>query len=312
MAIEFEGISKQLSSRVSDQKKSFFKKDIGKDSTLFLLSPSDIGVMRNGGKSGARFAPQALLNCFSKMIHQNTQTTKNFAKRVVSSQNSESQNFIEAQKKSLDGINEILLKELGACRNIIHIGGGHDHIYPFTMGIIQNLKLFGKKKIHIINIDAHLDTRTDHQFHSGTPFRQIFNDEENCAIELTQIGIHQYANAPSNYEGLEMKIIEMAQLSTLSHQELLNLLEKEIPYQNDTLYLLSVDCDGLDSTCMSAVSANNHFGLDKGQFQTIVNYYKDKLSQGSCIAGFYEFNPIFDDLGQSSARFLAHILDQLS
>lgn len=312
MAIEFEGISQQLSTRVSDQKKSFFDSKISKETTLFLTSPSDIGVMRNGGKSGARYAPEALLNCFKKMIHQKDLQTKKFSQRIVSHQKVESQSFNEGQELSKKEISKIMASELNGCMNIIHIGGGHDHIYPFTMGVIENLKSFGKEKIHILNIDAHLDTRTDSNYHSGTPFRQVFADKNEIDVKLTQIGIHKYANAPSNYEDLDMDIIEMSEIGLLSPKELTTLLAKQIPFDDKTLYIFSVDCDGLDSTCMSAVSANNHFGLDKAQFQAVIDYYKDVLSQDITLAGFYEFNPVFDDLGQSSARFLAHTLDQLS
>lgn len=312
MAIEFEGISQQLSTRVSDQKKSFFDNNITKETTLFLTSPSDIGVMRNGGKSGARYAPEALLNCLKKMIHQKDMQSKKYSQRIVSHQKVESHSFIEGQERSKNEISKIFANELNGCTNIIHIGGGHDHIYPFTMGVIENLKSFGKEKVHILNIDAHLDTRTDSNFHSGTPFRQVFADKNGIDVRLTQIGIHKYANAPSNYEDLDMDIIEMSEIGLLSPKELTSLLTKQIPFDDKTLYIFSVDCDGLDSTCMSAVSANNHFGLDKAQFQAVINYYKDVLSKDITLAGIYEFNPVFDDLGQSSARFLAHTLDQLS
>ncbi|MFP5387174.1 MAG: hypothetical protein ACLGHN_13935, partial [Bacteriovoracia bacterium] len=43
-----------------------FSSDTGKKKCLILKSSSDIGVIRNGGRNGARFAPQSFLSTFKK------------------------------------------------------------------------------------------------------------------------------------------------------------------------------------------------------------------------------------------------------
>jgi formiminoglutamase len=53
-------------------------------------------------------------------------------------------------------------------QNIIHLGGGHDHVYPLLKAIETKYK-----KIIILNIDPHCDTRESEHNHSGTPFRQF-------------------------------------------------------------------------------------------------------------------------------------------
>ena len=159
---------------------------------LFLLSSSDIGTLRNMGRRGSLYAPRAIMNVLTKLSEHNQ---KSFQEFDVSFVNLENEDFNKAQQTEKATIANILKKYPN--NNLIHLGGGHDHIYPLCMALNETIS-----NLTVINIDAHLDTRTDPFFHSGTPFRQVANEFQG-KFNLIQIGIHDFANTKSTMSPLQ-------------------------------------------------------------------------------------------------------------
>lgn len=279
---------------------------MGKSDHLFLSSPSDWGVMRNGGKNGARFAPEVLLSNFKKMaLHTED---KPWSHHIVANACEEEKDFCHAQLQSAQSIKEII-DQSSSLKTIIHLGAGHDHVYPLGHALMEQ-----HKNILIINIDAHLDTRMDKIPHSGTPFRQLYQDSQKSEakrITLAQVGIHSYANVDTNYEGMDqMNILAMEDIK--SDKDLRSWLDKVLAFNQGPL-ILSLDCDGLDGSIMPAVSAANHHGLNKHQMNLILeaslNYWNKY--QHPRIFGLYEYNPLFDDLHTTSGRYLASLIHKV-
>lgn len=278
----------QLSSLITDQ--------VDQADFLVIGSPCDMGVIRNGGRNGARFAPQAIINCFKKMTisHHLQDSQIAVVTTPESILNKYRQDFIQAQIEESQFIDSILGQFTG--KAIFHLGGGHDHIYPLLKGL--------KKTVGIINIDAHLDTRTDQLPHSGTPFRQYIDqlkEAEKKNVDLLQVGIHSFANACENYQNMNPF---MTELTVKDFLNLPSLSTRPGESKNQT-WLLSLDCDGLDSSLMEAVSAVNHQGISALEWQKIKDKYLTQINQRPAIIGIYEYNPIYDNLSQKAARFLA-------
>lgn len=270
---------------------------------LFLSSPSDWGVIRNGGKNGARFAPAAIMANFQKMAKHKANGP--WLLEQVSDPSLEELDFTQAQLASAESISSLLDKN-SKTKSIIHLGAGHDHIYPLTRALLNH-----HDKVIIINIDAHLDTRTDEQPHSGTPFRQIHQEFGQKRVSLAQVGIHQYANIASNYEGMDqMNILSMEDIKW--DKQLDEWLNKVLVMDQGPL-ILSLDCDGLDGSIMPAVSAANHHGLNKHQMNMILEscltYWKKY--QHPRIFGLYEYNPLYDDLHTTSGRYLSSLIHKV-
>ena len=276
-------IQRQLSSRTKEVLANF-KTSPSKADMLIHTVHTDIGVARNGGRRGARFGAQAVLASFKKLTRPQDRNLL-WSERIVSSASLDDLNFSEAQQRESENITFDLEK------THVHLGGGHDHIYPLLM----SLQSF-KKPIHVINIDAHLDTRIDNYFHSGTPFRQFAN-MKTVPFRLTQIGIRPFSNAKSNYtslRGTKMTILDVKTLETLSLSQ-------------EELTVLSLDCDALDGSFFSSVSAVNPMGLTKMQFFSIWNFYLKSIVHRPII-GIYEYNPVYDDISGQGAKFLAAFL----
>ncbi len=260
-----------------------------KSSRKILLSPDDSGVIRNYGRSGSRFAPAAITEEFLKLNKPAKFPTFN-----IHEIKKDSIDFDQYQSQMVESIAPLSEN----FQQLIHVGGGHDHIYPLLKAQINKYD-----KIIIFNIDAHLDTRVSDINHSGTPFRQLDKELE-IPCELYQIGIHQYANSLSTQESLK----RIKQIVVPTDQINKDLIGRVISTHDLTniLVVLSLDADGLSSSQMEAVSAVNHFGIDA---KLIFDWVADikKISKQS-IFGIYEYNPLFDNLSNKGAKLIASLL----
>lgn len=276
---------------------------------LIVCSPCDLGVTLNGGRRGSKHGPECLIHQYSKMQNHSglktqvvTLKTKN-AYRDLSS----NQDLYKTQLK------EILSKK----STLVHLGGGHDHVYPLLSELTACLDQNKDSKLYVLNIDAHLDTRQDKAVHSGTPFRQWINELSSAnknRSQFLQVGIEKEYNTATNYQFSDefMQVLHHDDFAkeTNSFVQLGSTTEKWLSQINDNdRLLLSLDCDGIDSLEMSAVSAPNPHGTSVTWMAALIDHVKSlKLSQ-VCF-GLYEYNPLFDDLGCSQGRKLAFLFNQ--
>ena len=264
------------------------------------MAQDDQGVARNGGRLGTRFAPRAIVHCLEKMVAHNETTWQT---HPVCSQDQEPIDFVQAQKDSSQLISSLLDPQ----KITLHLGGGHDHIYPLLKALEAKA---GATKLTIINIDAHCDTRPDPHPHSGTPFRQF--DQDGCIdFELIQLGIRPHANSPQTLSPLQAKMA-LYPLEELPREgpAMSKFLSKIVAIAPTTHYVLSLDCDALSATFMEGVSAVSYDGMSLPQVQSIFEWAKQSIPPARLTYGIYEYNPLFDNLSQKGARALAALIYQ--
>lgn len=293
----------QSQKRIQDSLSSLFLPE-GSDKCdfLFLKSSTDVGVQRNGGRNGARLAPQSFLSYFKRLNKKPSLEQLKLREVEVSSEADELTDFHVSQRKEAARI-ETALKSSPAA-GICHIGGGHDHIFPL-------LSALGKshKKIIVINIDAHADTRTDTDFHSGTPFRQ-FATEFQGEFSLYQVGLLEFANSTSTLSPLPRGISKILWKHELIEAEKVQSFFTEIraKIDTDTVVVFSLDADALNGAEMPGVSAVNGDGLSRAELGNIWNLYQSLGFSHRPVIGFYELNPVYDTLSMISMRTLATFL----
>lgn len=276
--------------------------------TLILKSSSDMGAIRNGGRRGTNFGPNAIIASLSKLAAHETTSWQTIELCGPEFLALEQNDFEQSQKASTEKICELIrsAKKLQV-KNLIHIGGGHDHVYP----LLSALSLVNTyKKLTVINIDSHLDTRTDLFYNSGTPFRQFSLDFEGD-FRLIQLGINVFANTKSTMTPLKHGkeiVATYDDICQLTHhfQDNFKFFNRSIPYDPESLYVISLDADALSSSLLEGVSAVNHRGLPYHFVEDLFKYAKETLN--AHIFGIYEYNPIFDNLSQKGARALAALL----
>ena len=271
---------------------------------LFYKFSSDTGTIRNFGRRGSLYAPEAILSVVKKMAcHHLLQ----WSDIELAEREQEKENFTKSQLNLKQKMINQLSIHPKATRSI-YLGGGHDYIYPTAMA----LNHFYKKMV-IINLDAHLDTRTDLDPNSGTPFRQLARDFEG-SLELVQLGVHDFANSISTMSNLPnvkeiVAAYEDVRFGTHNFTNTDSFLERVIPFQKDTCYVFSLDADALDSGIMEGVSAVNHRGLPYDFVEDVLLYSIDQLKCQHF--GIFEYNPVFDNLSQKGARTIAALIYQI-
>lgn len=270
----------------------------GKNPYVFLKSSTDVGVILNGGRNGARFAPKSFLSIFKKMTQSSSLKPKSFVEKEVSNGIAETIDFKKAQNEEAREIEEVIksFPDSSYC----HLGGGHDHIYPLLMALSQTYK-----KIVVLNIDAHADTRSDENPHSGTPFRQ-FSQAYEGDFQLFQLGLHPFANSQSTLKDLEtgkMTILWREDLNDpMKCSSFYQAIEKEVNKQ--TAFIFSLDVDALSSSIAPGVSAVNGNGLTHEELKTAWKNY-ETINKRQSILGIYEMNPVYDSLAMTTVRTLA-------
>lgn len=268
---------------------------------IFMKSSSDVGVIRNGGRNGARLAPQSLLSFFRKLAVDQTSPALSFQEVEVSSQDEELSDFKSAQEKESLRIQTIIKNHPSA--RMIHIGGGHDHIYPL-------LKSFShEKKMIVLNLDAHADTRTDTEHNSGTPFRQ-FAQEYNGEFHLFQMGLHAFANSESTLSPLPR-----GKMHVLWRKDMLDQGRWENFFQEmralidgDAVVIFSLDADALSGELVPGVSAVNGMGLKTDELLRAWEMYRELPLKHQPIMGIYELNPVHDTVSGMSMRFISNFI----
>lgn len=290
---------RNLSSRASDRVEAQLRHG---SENLIIASADDTGVRLNGGRAGARLAPKALINVFKKLTCSSPIREKGIEVQYFDQQ-ADWQNFEDSQRKQ----SQLFAKSLTTQRqNILHLGGGHDHIYPLLLALQEDQKI-KESGLFILNIDAHLDTRKDSIASSGTPFRQ-WSEIADIPFHLVQIGIHPYANPEGNYQPLKKGKMDIVE-SHHPYQDLLSTIERlreHGPCPRGQI-LISLDADAMSASCMKAVSAVNHDGMELSLVKDVFRWGFERSKRR--IVGIYEYNPLFDDLSQAGARALCSLIN---
>ncbi|HXH30515.1 MAG TPA: arginase family protein [Bacteriovoracaceae bacterium] len=258
-------------------------------------------MIRNSGRNGARFAPASLLATFKRLTQTSSFKDQLLLEIEVASVEEEERNFHQAQEQESQRIRSIL-REHPAAR-IVHIGGGHDHIYPLLLAYAGTYK-----EILVINIDAHADTRTDESFHSGTPFRQ-FADGFKGRFELFQVGLNRFANSSTTLEPLtrgEHRILWRKEMSAARLDAFFEEMKKSV--MTETLVVFSLDADAIDAAHVPGVSAVNPEGLSMAEVQDLWKRYLELGFKHPPVMGVYELNPVYDTLAGLSMRTIAGVV----
>jgi formiminoglutamase len=271
---------------------------------LFLKFSSDTGTILNQGRRGSMYAPEAIMSVVKKLASHNL---LKWSEIELANRTLEKNDFFNSQLALSLEIKQILSTQTKT-QKFIYLGGGHDYIYPSLRALNQLTK-----KMVVINLDAHLDTRTDPSPNSGTPFRQIAENFEGD-FEIVQLGIHEFANSISTMSNLPngreiVATYEDVRFGTKEFTETEKFLERILPFQEETIYVFSLDADALESSVMEGVSAVNHRGLPYDFVEDVLLYAIDRLHCQHF--GFFEYNPVYDNLSQKGARCLASLIYQI-
>ncbi len=256
----------------------------------------DQGVERNGGRPGAREAPQAVRDKLYRMC-PDPRAFAAWAELLGRTRDLGDIPGTGDLERDQEALGERVARELAAGRFVIVLGGGHETSYGHFLGYVR-----AGLRVAVQNIDAHADVRPLEAGlgHSGSPFRQI--------LEHPSRACSGYAVA-----GLQPNAVASAHLAYLSAHGARAVFRDA--FAADQLFgarsapTLATFClDALDQAYAPGVSAPASDGL------TAREWLGAAFRAGACpsVRSFdlVELNPRFDRDGQS-ARLAARTVWEL-
>lgn len=253
---------------------------------VILGCPQDEGVRRNNGREGAALAPYKIRQQFYKL------TTFNIRKKIVDIGDV---NLGGSLEQTHDTHCEIVKQVLADGKRLIVLGGGNDISYPDGRAMSET---FGSKNWIAINIDSHLDVRIADERNSGTPYRQLLEEELLLPKYFYEVGYQTHFCSPIYYEyirdlGVHRISLEMLRSRAEVDQEIKEQIKHHfINHSTSMSTFFGFDLDAVRSSDAPGTSAPSPLGLRAGEFITLVKYAASLAN--TKMVEFSEVNPKFD------------------
>ena len=253
---------------------------------VILGCPQDEGVRRNGGRIGAADAPLAIRKQFYKL------TTMNIGKRIFDLGDVKLANTLEATH---DTMTEVVKAVLRDGKRVIVLGGGNDISYADGKAMSE---VFGRDWWIGVNIDAHLDVRLSEERNSGTPYRQLLDEELLLPKHFYEVGYQSHFTSPIYYDyirklGVNRISLELVRSRAQADIELReNIRNTFIGHSSSLNTFFGFDMDVVRSADAPGTSAPSPLGLRAGEFIQLVKYAASLAN--TKLIEFSEVNPKFD------------------
>jgi formiminoglutamase len=278
--------------------------DSNKLNFCFIGYCCDEGIIRNLGKIGAKYGPDAIRKKFASLPASFGNDTQIYDGGNLYCENG---NMEETQQQLALSVERILDNNMFP----IVLGGSHDLAFGHYNGIYSYLNGTANvsPKIGIINIDAHFDLRPyDNQSSSGTMFTQIADNctNENVSFNYLCLGIQSAGNTKSLFkkaDSLGAKYIMADEFVESNYISIMAKIKSFID-SNDYIYL-TLCSDVFNSASAPGVSALQPFGLNPNQ---VLPFIREILNSKKVISfDIAEVSPPLDH-DKRTAKLAAIIL----
>ena len=273
--------------------------DLRSGTIAIIGIPEDRGIAANKGRSGASLAPDEIRR---KLYKLTPGFTMDFGRITV----------VDTGNLCNVGLTleEVHLAEQEAVAEIVSygaiplvLGGGHDLTYPGLAGLVQGANI-GHDGLGLINVDAHLDVRTDKNgINSGTSFYRALTQLPDKALSgdsFVEFGIQEQYNSPHYYQwirGLGGTVFTLREVSERVMESFLQSLS--IAGKRGHTIALSLDIDAVRSTEAPGASASNPSGLKAPEMDKIA-YLAGRSAQIKYI-DIMEVSPPMDEDHRTAA-----------
>ncbi len=257
----------------------------------------DEGVRRNQGRMGAAAGANAITKKLGGLANHLNGTSVADAGHFICPDGK-----LEATQMAFgNAIHRLLERGITP----IALGGGHDIAYAHFLGLHKFTA--GKKKIGILNFDAHFDLRPFiNGSTSGTPFRQIMTFHGDTTAYFA-LGIQKAANPPSLFRAAEQLGVDCITHDACTPTNVSSILHLLHGFLDRVDYLyLTVDLDGFSSAYAPGVSAPSPVGFSPEFFFPV---FKQILASGKVLSvDIAEYNPTYDQDGVT-AKLAARVVE---
>jgi formiminoglutamase len=257
----------------------------------------DEGIALNGGRIGARLAPNTIRNFLFKMTPDSKVCQSPLPFQISDLGNLEPEDLTLEQRYQL-AIKQGL-EVYSSSGKLISFGAGHDYGYADAKAFIANKSSADRKKPIVINFDAHLDVRPlSKGMNSGTPFRRLLQEHPG-QFDFYEIGIQPQCNSAHHLKWLESQKGTVFSLEQCKRQGLLQILQGQFDMdEQDRPTFVSLDIDVFKTSEAPGCSQSWPWGLSSEAYFESFQFLSERLDiQG---LGIYEVSPPLDIDGATS------------
>ena len=248
--------------------------------------PDDIGIENNNGRPGAKEGPQAFRQRFFKLGGTHS------VKEMI-----EDTGDVQIERDDISGNHERAIERVKECHQqysfSLIIGGGHDYAYPHLRGVRDS---YGENyRLGCINIDAHLDLRSDHDaILSGSPFYMALDRKVLTGPQLVEFGIHYYCNSQALWEYAHTNQVNVVPFDRLRNGKAVDEFRESLEELCELCdgVVISLDLDAVQAASAPGVSAPAPEGFSPSDIMAMIEMgaREDKVES----LGIYELNPAYD------------------
>ncbi len=269
-----------------------------KNQIVILGYPDDRGIHNNGGRVGAKEGPTGIRSILYKLV-----SNALFKGKIADVGDFNTHSSLDADQVFVEKALTVLNLNQNA---LLTFGGGHDWAFCDVSGFI-NRELKQNRRPLVLNIDAHLDVRSDRKgINSGTPFYKVLERFPE-QFDLYQIGIQDYCNSKKHFDYVHskpnVKIFKKDDVDTLGIKSILDLIKTK---HKDQPVFLSLDIDAIAASEAPGCSQSWPDGLS---FQSVKNLIQGLKSFSNWNhMGIYEVSPPLDvqNITQKAAALSAY------
>ncbi len=265
-----------------------------KNQTVLLGFASDIGVQRNGGRTGASKGPEHFRNSIGSLCWHGGIDGFVDAGNIIP----ENEDLETGHAELGKAVHHILETD----NKPFIIGGGHETALGHFLGVASFLKQKNPKaKLGILNIDAHFDLRPYNGIpHSGSPFLQAHEHAEKVDLDLKYFvyGINQDNNTRSLFNKADELDTKFCLNTEIFNDEKQSLDKVTSFIQERDFIYLTICLDVFETSIAPGVSAPAWNGLKLNHSLNLIRVLKDSGKMIS--ADICELNPEFDINNQTA------------
>lgn len=252
---------------------------------VILGCPQDDGVVRNRGRSGAAAAPDEIRRAFYKLSNFGIST------RIFDLGNTIIQSTLEETHEIQAEIVRQLIRDN---KKVMSLGGGNDISYPDCRALTE---IVGAQNLLAFNIDQHFDVRVEKPRNSGTPYRQLLDENWILPKNFYEIGWQEQSNSPIYFKYLNALGAQLLDLGKFQNpQYLFDGGFSKVLFASQSTAISSIfwglDVDSVRAADAPGTSAPSPLGLTAEEFCFVAQLAgSDKRTK---IIEFTEVNPNFD------------------